>query len=171
MTKGRMLLAALSSATLVSCAEPITPERALAPRSDEVVTSDKNAKHLLKNVDVSGTVEGGGTFVGRATITSFGYDQATNTLLASGVINGFVTVDGRKQHVRQVFTDDVSVDTTASGGTGGTYTVTCRPPSYSSVSVTSSPAIGSARAGSRGASGPPARPAASSFIIDLRFHT
>src|SRR5208282_3911481 len=32
-------------------------------------------------------------------------------------------------------------NTTASGGSGGTYTVTGRPPSYSSRSVTSSPAM------------------------------
>lgn len=35
-----------------------------------------------------------------------------------------------------------AANTTASAGAGGTYTVTWRPPSYSSASVTSSPAIG-----------------------------
>jgi hypothetical protein len=44
-------------------------------------------------------------------------------------------------------------NTIASGGSDGTYAVTCRPPSYSSDSVTNSPAIGSACTDSGGGFG------------------
>ena len=65
--------------------------------------------------------------------------------------------DHRRRHVRGLgfpapLRDQLSVtpvQTTASGGSGGTYAVTCRPPSYSNVSVTSSPAIGSTKSGFR----------------------
>ncbi|MFL5580162.1 MAG: hypothetical protein ACJ8AO_07300 [Gemmatimonadaceae bacterium] len=73
---------------------------------DQAVTSDKNAKNALKNIDVVGVVEEGGTFAGKLSITHFGYDEATNKLLVSGVLNGFVTDEnGKKKHVREEVTD------------------------------------------------------------------
>jgi hypothetical protein len=60
---------------------------------------------LLKNVQVTGVTEDGGTFTGKLTITEFAYDAAEG-LLVSGDLKGQVTdAAGNKTNVNESFTD------------------------------------------------------------------
>ena len=61
----------------------------------------------MKNMDVTGTTADGRAFAGKLAVTSFGWvgDKETGHLVASGILNGFVTdASGNKTHVRQEFT-------------------------------------------------------------------
>lgn len=60
---------------------------------------------LLKNVQVTGVTDDGGTFTGKLTITEFAYDAAEG-LLVSGDLKGQVTdATGSKTNVNESFTD------------------------------------------------------------------
>ena len=81
-------------------------------------------KNLLKNVPVTGTLEDGGTFRGKLTITGMGYNKAgpNQGLTVSGVVQGVATTaDGTQRHVKQAFTD-VRATLNERGSAGGMST-------------------------------------------------
>ena len=106
MRSTKLLLSALAGIAIISCAEPTGPVASAAPKGDEAAASNRGSSpHILKNVDVTGTVQGGGTFAGKFTATRFDWDQANGQLLVTGILSGFAyATDGSKQHVRQEVT-------------------------------------------------------------------
>jgi hypothetical protein len=83
------------SVLTVACLLGLTPLSAFA------ATKSK----LLKNLNVTGTLEDGGSFVGKVTITEFSYDEVDG-LLVSGVVKGeATTADGIVTDVKQSFSN------------------------------------------------------------------
>ena len=68
---------------------------------------------LLKNLDVQGELEDGGTFSGTLSITEFSYDEEAKQLLASGVLTGTATAaDGNETEISQEF-EEVTANLTS----------------------------------------------------------
>jgi hypothetical protein len=139
MRSGKLLLTALTGAALISCAEPTGPTTAAMTGGDEVASSERGrSSHILKNIDVTGIVTEGGTFAGMLTITRFDWvgDAETGQLMASGILNGFVTdEDGNKQHVREEFTAPATLSREATVAALGADADLVRPVAQASCDV------------------------------------
>ncbi|MGI8317161.1 hypothetical protein [Halobacillus mangrovi] len=76
----------------------LTPFSALA-------ASSTTGSKILKNLNVTGTLEDGGTFDGKVTIDNLSYDEEEG-LLMSGVVKGeAVSADGTTTDVKETFED------------------------------------------------------------------
>ena len=100
--------------------EEMVPDNAALKASSEANAKTQTLGSTgLKNLKTAGTLISGvtpqGTFVGKATITSFSYDE-TNGLLASGIIKGVATsLSGTETEVTQAFTGVPVALTSGSG--------------------------------------------------------
>ena len=96
---------------------------AVAPVSTSAATKDKN---FLKNLRVSGTLDNGGTFDGKLTITKFGYNQ-TSGFTVDGIING-VARDANGAvvgHTREPFSAAATLNDSAASASDFTAQATC----------------------------------------------
>lgn len=70
----------------------------------DLLLAQQPSGELLENIPVTGTLENGGSFDGTFTLNSLSYNQQTQELLASGVVNGTATSsDGTTQQISQEF--------------------------------------------------------------------
>ena len=104
--------AALVAATaFAACADqPTSPnglqasDQAVAGKNDKVKPNKERAA-LLTNVPVSGALSDGGSFVGTFTAQHIDLDEATRTLIVTGLLTGTATtVDGATTAINQVVT-------------------------------------------------------------------
>lgn len=98
---------------------------AVAPFSGvAAATKDKN---VLKNVPVSGTLEDGGRFKGRVSITQFGYSETGGLWVSGRVIGTATTAAGtRYQDITQSFSQVHATLNEPSGATGLGVAATCQ---------------------------------------------
>ena len=101
----------------------------MAPRSTGTVVAKE--PELLKNMKVEGTLQGGGWFKGRLTITELRLNNEGTALLASGVLEGLAKPNGsRAVHVSQPFTNQAisltNADPSAAGFSTQTHETTGR---------------------------------------------
>ncbi|MBT2636814.1 hypothetical protein [Bacillus sp. ISL-39] len=75
----------------------------IAPMGAFAASSTATGSKILKNINVSGTLEDGSTFDGKVSLTNLAYDLEKG-LLADGEVKGTVTkADGTVQDVKETF--------------------------------------------------------------------
>ena len=79
-----LLLVTNSCADAPTRPEVSTPERAPLMKKEPGVRDAR----LLSNMPVEFPIQGGGTFIGRLTITHFSFDETTRTLMIDGELSG-----------------------------------------------------------------------------------
>ena len=117
-----------------SCADqstaPTAPDAArVASPSDASATSKvppglgkSGRATLLTNVPVTGALSDGGTFVGTFTAKHIDYDEATKSLVMTGVLTGTATtVAGQISTVTQQFTAPFTLKSSSSATTASIY--------------------------------------------------
>ena len=128
------IAAAFAAATaLAACSDQPTSPQALSHPGDHAVAGkndkdktkpNKQRAALLTNVPVSGALSDGGSFVGTFTARHIALDEATRTLIVTGMLTGTATAaDGATTAINQLVTAPGSTLSRAAGAAGAAATL------------------------------------------------
>src|SRR6202042_14845 len=131
---------------MASASSPLAETPHTAVRSAGNATSNRDCAHRrtssTRNFSCAATRAGSNA---KAPVLSPCEYSCSRRVSSSGrcapmiIVGGASAASSRRPH--DVINWPSPANTTASGGAAGTYAVTCRPPSYSNLSVTSWPAV------------------------------
>ena len=113
----------LAATAFAACSEqPTSPnalkagDQAIAGKNDKVKPNKERAA-LLTDVPVSGALSDGGSFVGTFTAQHIALDEATRTLVVTGLLTGTATtIDGATSAISQVVTAPATLTRAAGAG-------------------------------------------------------